>query len=73
MSRFEIIKTIGKGGQAQVKEAFDLKSGENVALKIFKKKHMSLFALNSAMQEYSMMKRCQHENILQCKGFFEDM
>ena len=34
---------------------------------------MSLFALNSAIQEYSMMKKCRHENIVKSLGLFEDM
>ena len=34
---------------------------------------MSLFALNSAVQEYSMMKKCQHSNVLKCLGYFEDL
>ena len=72
MSRFKVLNTIGLGGQAYVKEAIDLVSSEPVALKIFNKQHMSLFALNAAHREYKIMKKVQHENITQVKGFFED-
>lgn len=43
-----------------------------VALKIFKKETMSLFALNAAYQEFNIMKRIDHDNILKVKGFYED-
>ena len=70
--RFLIKATIGKGGQAHVKEAMDLNSKENVALKIFKKKKMNLFGLNAAYFEHSIAKMLDHEHILKSKGYFED-
>ena len=33
---------------------------------------MSLFALNAAHNEYSLMKSYKHSNILETKGLFED-
>ena len=70
--RFKIKSTIGFGGQAHVKEAFDLDKGENVALKILKKKDMNLFGLNAAYLEHSLVKTFDHENILASKAYFED-
>ena len=70
--RFRVNKTIGLGGQAYVKEAFDLEKNEPVAIKIFKKRRMSLFALDAAHLEYSVVKSFNHKNILKAKGFFED-
>lgn len=55
MDKFEIKDSIGKGGQARVKDAIDVTSGEQVALKIFRKKTMNLFALSSAHMEHSIM------------------
>ena len=42
------------------------------ALKIFRKRNMNLFALNAAHFEHFIMKSLDHENILSCKGYFED-
>ena len=49
-----------------------MQTNEAVALKIFKKKSMSLFALNSANYEHSIMKQFDHPNILKTKSYFED-
>ena len=54
--RFKVNQTIGMGGQAYVKEAQDLETGEAVAIKIFKQRKMTLFALDSAYFEYSVVK-----------------
>ena len=70
--RYQVISTIGFGGQARVKEAFDVITKETVALKIFKKNSMSLFALNAANYEHSIMKQFDHPNILKTKAYFED-
>lgn len=70
--RFKIRSTIGNGGQAHVKEAFDMEKQEKVALKIFKKRNMNFFGLNSAYFEHSMVKELKHQNILDNKGFYED-
>lgn len=56
--------TIGAGGQACVKEAIDNEMQEAVALKIYKKRKMSLLKLNGAYNEYQLMKQIQHANIL---------
>lgn len=71
-SSFRIKQTIGVGGQAHVKEALDTKSKEKVALKIFKKRKLNFFGLNSAHFEYSIVKELDHPNILSSKGFYED-
>lgn len=55
MAKFEIKDSIGKGGQARVKDAVHVETREQVALKIFKKKTMNLFALSSAHMEHSIM------------------
>lgn len=60
MSKFKVIGTIGEGGQAQVKEAIDIESNDVVALKIFRKNQMSLFALNAAHSEHALMKNADH-------------
>jgi len=54
--RFQVKQTIGLGGQAYVKEALDCETGESVAIKIFKKRKMTLFALESAYYEYQVVK-----------------
>ena len=55
-----------------MKQAIDRESREVVALKIFKKKGMSVFSLNAAHDEYSIIKSLDHANIVQTRGFFED-
>lgn len=43
-----------------------------MALKIFKKRKLNFFGLNSAHLEHSIVKELDHANILGCKGFYED-
>ena len=47
-------------------------NGETVAVKVYKKKNMNIFALNSAYFEHSMMKDLDHPNILKSTSYFED-
>ena len=70
--RYQIHKTIGQGGQASVKEAIDVEMDDTVAMKVFRKKNMNLFAHNAAYFEHSTTKKLDHENIIKTKGFFED-
>ena len=72
IKRYEIKNTIGEGGQAYVKQAFDSVELEYVALKIFKKEQMNLFAVNAANLEYNIMNSLGHDNILKSKCYFED-
>lgn len=69
--RYQIIRTIGMGGQAHVHEAVDQQTGTNVAIKIFKKRKMTLTGLMQAHQEYSMMKKMNEEKILSPHAYFE--
>jgi tRNA A-37 threonylcarbamoyl transferase component Bud32/tetratricopeptide (TPR) repeat protein len=62
--RFEIVKSIGKGGMAEVFEAFDRKLGERVAIKII----ASEFARDASLlerfhQEVQIARRITHANI----------
>ena len=70
--RYQVHKTIGHGGQASVKEAIDMEMDDTVAMKVFRKKNMNLFALNAAYFEHTSTKNLDHENIIKTKGFFED-
>lgn len=73
MGRYRVLSTLGKGGQAIVREAIDNETGESVALKIFKKCDMNFFGLNAAQFEYSVMgSLLDHDNILKTKCYFED-
>ena len=55
-----------------VKEAKDCWTGEDVAVKIYNKSEMSLFALTSASQEHFLTQSLKHPNILESKCHFED-
>lgn len=41
-------------------------------MKIFKKRKMNLFALDSAHFESTVVQSLHHKNIIKTKGFFED-
>lgn len=43
-----------------------------MALKIFKKRKMNFFGLNSAHFEHSLVKSLSHTNIISIKGYYED-
>jgi serine/threonine protein kinase/tetratricopeptide (TPR) repeat protein len=62
--RFEILKSIGKGGMAEVFEAFDRKLGERVAIKIIAPEFTrDLSLLERFHQEVQIARRITHPNI----------
>jgi len=62
--RFEILKSIGKGGMAEVFEAFDRKLGERVAIKIITPEFTrDPLLLERFHQEVQIARRITHPNI----------
>jgi serine/threonine protein kinase len=55
-----------------VKKAIHKKSGREVAVKIVKKKELSLKDLELLKREIEVLKVCQHPNIIQFFDVFEN-
>lgn len=53
--RFKISRTLGNGGQAEVHQAHDTVTGNEVAIKVFKKRKMDIVDLHAAYLEHSVM------------------
>lgn len=68
LDRFLVGPTLGVGGTATVKLAYDTKSKEQVALKILQPK----FA-HSAKKEIDILKKLEHENIIRIFECFDNV
>jgi serine/threonine protein kinase len=55
-----------------VKLAKHIKTGGKVAIKVIKKKHMSLKELELQKREIEVLKICQHPNIIRLIDVFEN-
>jgi len=66
-------ETIGKGQYGVIKEGFDLKSKEKVAIKILNKPRINkLDKLNLMRVEVAIMKHCKHPNIIKFIANYEN-
>lgn len=65
-------KKICNGGQAIIKQAYDSKLRRAVAIKIFKKKHMSAKAIRSAKLEKKIMEGLNHPTVMKISDACED-
>lgn len=63
---------MGKGKFGQVKLAKHVKTANKVAIKVIKKKHMSLKELELQKREIEVLKICQHPNIIRLIDVFEN-
>lgn len=70
--KYKVLDTIGQGGQASVRQAYDMASKEPVAFKIFSKRKMSFLTLDAAHKEHQVIKSLSHPNIIEAKDFYED-
>ena len=68
-----IVQTdLGKGKFGQVKLATHIKTQNKVAIKVIKKKNMSLKELELQKREIEVLKICQHPNIIRLIDVFEN-
>lgn len=65
-------ETLGKGKYGLVKKANHKKSDKEVAVKIVKKKELSLKDLELLKREIEVLKVCQHPNIIRFYDVFEN-
>jgi serine/threonine protein kinase len=69
---YEIKRDLGKGKFGQVKLAVHKKSQKEVAIKVIKKKNMTLKELELQKREIEVLKICQHPNIIRLIDVFEN-
>jgi serine/threonine protein kinase len=69
---YEILNDLGKGKFGQVKLATHIKTRKKVAIKVIKKKNMSLKELELQKREIEVLKICQHPNIIRLLDMFEN-
>eukprot|EP00826_Nyctotherus_ovalis_P048249 TRINITY_DN5659_c0_g1_i11.p1 TRINITY_DN5659_c0_g1~~TRINITY_DN5659_c0_g1_i11.p1 ORF type:complete len:512 (-),score=140.90 TRINITY_DN5659_c0_g1_i11:1507-3042(-) len=69
---YELGLALGKGKFGLVREATHKQTGEKVAVKIIKKKKLSIEKLALAKREIEIMKVCQHSNIISLLDTFEN-
>ncbi|KAK7311166.1 hypothetical protein RJT34_09121 [Clitoria ternatea] len=66
MQKYEFGKLLGQGNFAKVYHARDLRTGENVAIKVIdKEKVVKVGLVEQTKREISIMKRVKHPNVLQ--------
>lgn len=63
---------MGKGKFGQVKLATHIKTQNKVAIKVIKKKNMSIKELELQKREIEVLKICQHPNIIRLIDVFEN-
>ncbi|KAF0709592.1 Aste57867_5817 [Aphanomyces stellatus] len=71
--QYGVKQTLGSGLQGKVKLGVDLKSGENVALKLIKSNKLSQKAILNLYREIESMKRVQHPNVMRLLAVFNDV
>ena len=69
---FELKESLGKGKYGLVKRGIHKKSGREVAVKIVKKKELSLKDIELLKREIEVLKICQHPNIIRFYDVFEN-
>lgn len=69
---YELGDNLGKGKYGLVKAAVHKKTGLNCAVKIIKKKELSLKDLELLKREIEVLKVCQHPNIIKFFDVFEN-
>jgi len=68
---YEMIETIGKGNYSQVNLGKNIKTNEQVAIKIIQKKSIALDIIESVRNEIDILKFISHKNIIKCLDYFE--
>lgn len=63
---------LGKGQFGEVKKGIHKKTGEQVAIKIIKKKKVSDNEMQMLRNEIEVLKFCRHPNIVRMLDVFED-
>ncbi|XP_076242205.1 STKc_STK36 domain-containing protein fused [Calliopsis andreniformis] len=71
MEKYEVLKKVGEGSYGQVYKAKKRCDGEIVAYKVIQKRGRSLAELKSLRQEYEILCRLHHPNIIQMFDSFE--
>ncbi|KAG9415159.1 hypothetical protein AC1031_008585 [Aphanomyces cochlioides] len=71
--QYGVKQTLGSGLQGKVKLGIDLKSGENVALKLIKSSKLSQKAILNLYREIESMKRVDHPNVMRLLAVFNDV
>ena len=69
---YEIKEDLGRGKFGLVKLAIHLKTQKKVAVKIIKKKDMSIGEIELQKREIEVLKLCQHPNIIRLLDVFEN-
>jgi calcium-dependent protein kinase len=69
---YELGESLGKGKYGLVKKGKHKKSGKEVAVKIVKKKDLSLKDVELLKREIEVLKICQHPNIIRFYDVFEN-
>lgn len=69
---YELKESLGKGKYGLVKRALHKKSSKEVAVKIVKKRELSLKDLELLKREIEVLKLCQHPNIIRFYDVFEN-
>lgn len=69
---YELKENLGKGKYGLVKKGIHKKSGKIVAIKIVKKKELSLKDVELLKREIEVLKLCQHPNIIRFYDVFEN-
>lgn len=70
---YEIKEDLGRGKFGQVKLAIHKKTSKKVAVKVIKKKDMSIGEVELQKREIEVLKLCQHPNIIRLLDVFENM
>jgi len=69
---YDLKESLGKGKYGLVKKGVHKKSGREVAVKIVKKKELSLKDMELLKREIEVLKICQHPNIIRFYDVFEN-
>lgn len=69
---YDLKESLGKGKYGLVKRGEHKKSGKEVAVKIVKKKELSLKDIELLKREIEVLKICQHPNIIRFYDVFEN-
>ena len=69
---YEVKEAVGKGKFGTVKLGIHKKTGKKVAVKIMKKKQMTVQDIELQMREIEILKICQHPNIIRLLDVFEN-
>ena len=68
--RFKITRNLlGKGTFGRVYEGIDQETNEKVAIKVIPIESADMDSLRS---EVGILKKCDHENVIKCYGFYEN-